>query len=84
MARILLRVVWGLLETMATLVCIKALTNVDLPTLVRPSRATYPECLVLFVFTMDAHAFNAIFFNFQDFKDIAFDGHLVVGTGNFA
>ena len=42
MPRMLMRVVWGLSETMATFCPIRALRRVDLPEFGRPTRATYP------------------------------------------
>ena len=41
--RMVLRVVWGRDEVMATLVPTRALTRVDLPTLGRPTTATNPD-----------------------------------------
>src|SRR5512133_3302096 len=41
-----LRVVCGLAETMLTLAPMTALSRVDLPTLGRPTRATYPLCML--------------------------------------
>ena len=38
------RVVWGLLETIETLVPSMRLSSVDLPTLGRPTIVTNPEC----------------------------------------
>src|SRR5512137_2214537 len=82
MPRIFLRVVWGLSETMATLACIRALRNVDLPTLVRPSRATYPERRASLFFMIDAHGLDAVLLHFLHFENVALDRYLVLDGGD--
>ena len=47
MAQIRLRVVWGLLETMATFSPTRALVRVDLPTLGRPAMVMMPDFVIL-------------------------------------
>ena len=46
MAQIRFRVVWGLLETMATFSPTRALVRVDLPTLGRPTIEIIPDFLM--------------------------------------